>query len=201
MSEMSSIASIASSIASVTSFQYNVAFALNSTEYRRRQGFAVDPVADGLQTVDLVEVRAEPFHRLQSAHQRRHLVGHRHEQVRLLDQLGHLRHVTVAEVEQVRDLEHVVDDVVELLGEGVDVLTIERGDEGRVQPLEDVARQRVTVGLAAVHGVRSDGLILQQVTEQTAARDHVCRGLIEQVEEPIVAGNETEPHESRTVVA
>ena len=65
-SEMSSIVSSASSIASTTSFQYNVAVALNSTEYRRREGLAVDHVALGLQAVDRVEVRAEALHRLQA---------------------------------------------------------------------------------------------------------------------------------------
>ena len=50
---------------------------------------------------------------------------------------GTWRRSSVAEPELVDDVEHVVDDVVELLGERVDVLPVERGDERGVEPLED----------------------------------------------------------------
>ena len=48
---------------------------------------------------------------------------------------------------------HVVDDVVELLGEGVDVLAVERRDEGRVEPPEDRAGDLVAPLLAVVDQV------------------------------------------------
>ena len=80
------------------------------------------------------------------------LVGHLHEQVGLLLQLRHRGHVAVPQLEPVADLHHVVDDVVELLGEGMDVLPIERRDERGVQPPEDLADQLVAALLA-----RDDG--------------------------------------------
>ena len=82
---------------------------------------------------------ASPLHRLQPAHQPDGLVGHLHEQVGLLLELGQDA-LDRQEAEQIGYREHVVDDVVELLGQRVDVLPVERRDERRVEALEDLGR-------------------------------------------------------------
>ena len=56
----------------------------------------------------------------------------------------------LGEQQQLRHGLDVVDDVVELLGEGVDVLAVERRDEGGVQPLEDRPGDLVALVLALV---------------------------------------------------
>ena len=94
-----------------------------------------------------------PFIERSPADQRDDLVGHLHEHVGLLLELRHRRDVAVAELEPVADLEHVVDDVVELLGEGVDVLTVERRDERRVEPAQDRPGELVAALLADDHRV------------------------------------------------
>ena len=124
------------------------------------------------------------------------LLGHQHEDVGLLLQLGHRRHVAIAEVEDVGDLEHVVDDVVEPLGEGVDVLPVERRDERRVQPVEDVAGELVAAALAGDHGVEPAALLVEQLAQSLGALGDVDGRGGEQLEEAIVAREQSEPHEN-----
>jgi hypothetical protein len=64
----------------------------------------------------------------------------------------------------VRHLEHVVDHVVELLGQGVDVLAVEGGDEGRVEPLDDGVDDLV----APVLALRD--LVVQRVVRGSPSR-------------------------------
>ena len=61
-----------------------------------------------------------------------------HEQIGLLLQLRHRPDVAVAQLQPIADLHHVVDDVVEHFRKGVDVFTIERRDERRVEAPQDV---------------------------------------------------------------
>ena len=82
--------------------------------------------------------------------ERHGLVGHPHEQVGLLASARAAARSTLREQQQLRHGLDVVDDVVELLGQGVDVLAVERRDEGRVEPLEDRAGDLVALVLALV---------------------------------------------------
>ena len=88
--------------------------------------------------------------------------------------------------EAVADLHHVVDDIVELLGQGVDVLTIERGDERRVEPPQDLPDQLVAAPLAGDNGLQTALCPVEQLTQPAGAVGHVRRRLVEQLEEPIV---------------
>ena len=118
--------------------------------------------------------------------------------VGLLLELRHRRHVPVGELQAVGDLEHVVDDVVELLGQGVDVLTVERRDERGVEAPQDVAGQLVAALFAGDDridaGAAARPRLLEQLAQAAAAVGHVGRRGVEQVEEPVVGGEETEPH-------
>jgi hypothetical protein len=91
----------------------------------------------------------------------------------------------------------VVDDVVQLLGQRVDVLAVEGGDEARVEPPEDRVGELVALPLALVdRGVlRLDVLILvEQVTQPAGTVGQVLGGLVEQWKETLVGGNEAKAH-------
>ena len=111
--------------------------------------------------------------------------------------------VAVAEVEAQGDLEHVVDDVVELLGEGVDVLPVERRHERRVEAAHDRPGELVAAVLEGDHGVdrrvTAGAGGLQQLAEPAAALDDVRRGVVEEVEEPVVGREQSEPHGAWTL--
>jgi len=79
----------------------------------------VHDVAVGLELVDRIEVRRDALHRLEAGDELDGLIGHVDQEVGLLLQLGNGLGLAVAELELVHDLEHIVHDVVELLGEGV----------------------------------------------------------------------------------
>ena len=169
------------------------------------QRVAVDRVALGLEAVDGVEVGLQPLHRFEPGDHRDDLVGHLHQHLGLLLELGHGRRVLVGELQAVGDLEHVVDDVVELLGQGVDVLAVERRDERGVEAPQDVTGQLVAALLAGDdrvdRGAAAGPRLLEQLAEAAAAFGDVRRGGVEQVEELVVGWEQTEPHSARTLPA
>ena len=128
------------------------------------------------------------------------LVRHLHQQIGLLLQLRHRRDVAVPQLEPVADLHHVVDDVVELLGESVDVLAVERGDERRVETPQDLSDQLVAAPLAGDDGLETAFRPVEQLAQPASAVGHVGRRVVEQREEPIVGRQQTEPHQTGTVV-
>ena len=107
-------------------------------------------------------------------------------------ELLRLRHgrLDLEEAEVVGHLLGVVDHVVERGGELVDVLAVDRGDEGLVEALDDVVRDPVAV-LLADQDVASELAALREVAqhllEQPGGAQDVAARLLEQVEEPTVA--------------
>src|SRR3954447_4382893 len=158
----------------------------------RRHGLAHDAVAVVLEPVDLdgvvrdvIEV-AQPRHRLADGPGR--LQQHVGEALRLLH-----RRLDLVEPEVVGDLLGVVDDVVERRGEAVDVLAVDRRDEGLVEAPDDVVRDPVALLLAdqdVAGQVRPLGIGAQHLVEQVGGADDVAAGLLEQVEVLAVPGDE-----------
>src|SRR4051812_30659516 len=140
---------------------------------------------------DVAEV-AQPRHGLVEL--TRGLVEHVGELLGLLE--GRL---DLVEAEVVGDLLRVVDHVVERGRERVDVLAVDRRDEGLVEPPDDVVGDPVPVLLAdedvagelAALGERDE-----HVLEQARGAQDVAAGLLEEIEElPVTRGEDAgEPH-------
>jgi hypothetical protein len=90
---------------------------------------------------------------------------------------------------------HVVEDVVEVGGDAADVLAIERRDEGRVEGVEDVARDDVPVVLEGLE-LRHLGLpvvqarALRDLEEEPGRAQKVLGILVEELVEPLLLGHE-----------
>jgi hypothetical protein len=86
-----------------------------------------------------------------------------------------------------------VDDVVELAGERLDVLAVEGGDEGRVEPGEDGVGEPVALvlGLDQPLGLhlRVDE-VLDHVQQLPGGVGQVGRDLVEEVEVRLLAGKD-----------
>src|SRR5829696_694374 len=111
-----------------------------------------------------------------------------------LQRLGHL----VQDQHVGRGLDGV-EHVVELAGQGVDVLAVEGGDEGAVEPGVDGVGQPVTLVLGVDQAL---GLhlgvdeVLHHVQQLPGGVDEVGRDLIEQVEIGLFAGKDPQLHAS-----
>jgi hypothetical protein len=145
-------------------------------------------------------VRGDVLHRRQPPNELDDLVGALDEHVGLLQQLGHRRRVALAELQAVHEVEHVIHDVVELLGEGVDVFAVERRDEGGVEALQDRARQLVAALLAGDHRLVRPLLAFEDVVHAAHAVGDVGSGEVEQFEELVIGREQTEPHETGRVL-
>jgi hypothetical protein len=90
-----------------------------------------------------------------------------------------------------------VDDIVELAGERLDVLAVERGDEGRVEPGEDGVGEPVALvlGLHQPFGLhlRVDE-VLDQVEQQRGGVRDVVGYHVEQVEVGLLTGKDPQLH-------
>src|SRR5919106_3783174 len=149
-------------------------------------GPPVQPVSLVLELVDGDEVAAQPL-LLEPAQAAQPLGGRRGRPV---DQPGLLDHRLQRLHHPVQD-QHVgrgldgVEHVVQLAGEGVDVLPVEGGDEGRVEPRVDGVGEPVALvlGLDQALGLhlRVDE-VLDHVQELPGALGEVVRDLVEQVE-------------------
>src|SRR5829696_3665078 len=120
------------------------------------------------------------------------------DQPGLLDHgLQRLRHLV--QDQQVGRLLDGVEHVVELAGQGVDVLAVEGGDEGRVEPGVDGVGQPVALvlGLDQALGLHLGvDEVLHHVQQLPGAVDEVGRDLIEQVEIGLFAGKDPQLHAS-----
>ena len=108
------------------------------------------------------------------------------------------RRLDAGHLQAVGHLHHVVHDVVEFLGESVDVFTVKGRDERRVEAVEDLTGQLVTA-LFALDDATVTALdvveVLEQLFEATGGIRNVLGCCAEQVEERVVGGDELETHE------
>ena len=100
----------------------------------------------------------------------------------------------LVEAHEVRDLLDVVDDVVHLGRERVDVLAVDRRDEGRVEPLDDVVGDPVALLLGLEDVAREAAARRASCSSSRASSFAVRSGVLarlgEEVEEDAVLGNE-----------
>src|SRR5215218_1501255 len=163
-------------------------------------GPAVQLVALVLQLVDVDQVGAQRL--LLEPAQVAQAVGGRPgrpvDQPGLLDHgLQRLRHLV--EDQHVGRLLDGVEHVVEVAGQGVNVLAVERGDEGRVEPGVDGVGEPVALVLGVDQAL---GLhlgvdeVLHHVQQLPGGVGEVGRGLVEQVEVGLLAGKDPQLHAS-----
>src|SRR5215217_349926 len=161
-------------------------------------GPAVQPVALVLQLVDVDQVGPqrlllEPAKVLQAVGGR---PGRPVDQPGLLDHRVQRLHHLVQHQHVGRRLDGV-QHVVELAGQGVDVLAVERGDEGGVEPRVDGVGEPVALvlGLDQPLGLhlRVDE-VLHHVQQVPGGVDDVGRDLVEQVEVGLLAGKDAQFH-------
>src|SRR4051794_39790563 len=171
---------------------------VDATLEQRGRGLARDAVAVVLEPVDLDRVVRHVAEVAQLRHRLGDLAGRLVEDVRELLRLLE-RRLDLVEAEVVGDLLGVVDHVVERGRERVDVLAVDRRDEGLVEPPDDVVGDPVPVLLAdedvagelAALGERDE-----HVLEQARGAQDVAAGLLEEIEElPVTRGEDAgEPH-------
>ena len=93
-----------------------------------------------------------------------------------------------------RDTVEPVDDVVEALGQEMDVLAVERGDERRIEAREHLVGEAVGFALDATDGLDEVAGALpirgEQFPEIAGGIDGTDRDLTEQLEELLVAGQQ-----------
>ena len=161
-----------------------------------RDGTTVDAVALALELTHLHEERVEVLHGLEPFEQAH--VGGRHADEHVA-QLGHLRHglADLEHVQEVGDVEHVVGHVVEAFRDVVDVLTVERCHEARVEPGQHVTGEVVALALGRQDRValrsRVDEVLDHLLQQQRTVVD-VVRRVDEQVEELVIGRDEPESH-------
>ncbi len=100
------------------------------------------------------------------------------------------RRLDPVQPQEIGDLLDVVDDVVELGGEVVDVLAVERGDERRLHSLDDVVGDPVALLLGLEDVAREPtvvGPLVEHLLEQPCGAQGVFPRLDEEVEEGAVA--------------
>src|SRR3954471_9567921 len=152
---------------------------------QRRERLADLAVAVVLQPVDLDREVADVPERAQPRDRVVHLAARLVEDPCQLLRLVH-RRLDPVELEVVRDLLDVVDDVVERRSEVEDVLALDRRDERRVEALDDVVRDPVAL-LLADHDLAGElpvvGPAVERPLQQVAGLHDVAARLLEQVEE------------------
>src|SRR5918995_3453040 len=161
-------------------------------------GPAVEPVAVVLELVDVDQVRPqrlqlEPAQAADAVHGR---PGRPVDQPGLLDHRVQRLHHLVQDQHVGRGLDGV-EHVVQLAGQGVDVLAVERGDEGAVEPGVDGVGEPVALvlGLDQALGLhlRVDE-VLHHIQQVSGPVGDVGRDLIEQVEIGLLAGKDPQFH-------
>ncbi len=137
---------------------------------------------------------ARAFARAHRADESDHLVSHGDEYVPEFRELR--QSITkMNQVDERRSREHVVNDVVEFLGERVNVFTVVGCNEAGVQPAMEVASDFVTSSFEALDLV----VVFVEVTQRSgelaqlirAVAGVCCRGF-EQLEEAVVGRHESE---------
>src|SRR2546421_165645 len=153
---------------------------------------AAHPVAVVLQPVDLDGVVRDVAEAAHPRHRVGDLARGLQQDVREPLPLDH-RSLDLVEAHVVGDLLGVVDDVVERRGQLVDVLAVDRGDEGLVEALDDVVGDPVALLLADQDVPRQVGalrVVAEHLVQEVGRAHDVARRLLEQVEELAVVGNE-----------
>ena len=120
------------------------------------------------------------------------LLAGRHQDLRQSARLLH-RRLDLVEAEEVGSLLGEVDDVVHLGREPVDVFAIDRGDEGLIEPLDDVVGDPVTLLLGLQHVAGKSGLVgpdPHHLVEELGSANRVLPGLAEKVEEGAIPREE-----------
>ena len=153
-----------------------------------------DPVALVLEAVDLDPVAVEALEPLEVGERVVEQLDLLDDDRRLLDR-GRGRRLDPVQDEGVGGLLDEVEDVVEGADQGVDVLAVERRDEGRLEPMADLVADLVAAMLGRPDlGGPGLGLVVgpeHRLEEARAAED--VRGVLdEQVEEPHVARDQAE---------
>src|SRR5574338_278519 len=155
-----------------------------------------DAVALVLQAVDLDPVRLDALEALELLERADDLLALQHDDARLLGG-GRRRRVDLVQDAGVGDLLDEVDDVVQAADELVDVLAVERRDEGLRQALADVVADAVAAALRVAQ-LAGEPLALvvgaEQLLEHPGAGEDVLRVLDEQVEELLLARDEGQAH-------
>src|SRR3954451_12479856 len=165
---------------------------------QRRDRLARDSVAVVLEAVDLDCVVRDVFEAAQPRHRLGDLARGGVQHVSEVLPLRH-RRLDLVEPEVVGDLLGVIDHVVERGRQRVDVLAVDRRDEGLVEPPDDVVGDPVPVLLAdedvagelAALGERDE-----HVLERARGAQDVAAGLLEEIEDlPVTRGEDAEePH-------
>ena len=110
------------------------------------------------------------------------------------------RRLDLVEAEEVGRLLGEVDDVVHLRRQAVDVLAVDRRDEGRVEALDDVVGDPVALLLGLEDLAREAPVVgpgVHHLVEQARGVQRVLARLDEEVEEGAVAGQEGEARHAR----
>src|SRR5512132_945196 len=163
-----------------------------------RPGPAVQLVALVLQLVDADQVGAQRL--LLEPPQAAQALGGRPG--RPVDQPGLLHH-RLQRLQHLVQHQHVgrrldgVEHVVQLLGQGVNVLTVEGGDEGRVEPRVDGVGEPITLvlGLDQALGLHLRiHKVLDHVQQVPGGIGEVGRDLVEEVEVGLLAGKDPQLH-------
>src|SRR5215217_2602312 len=159
---------------------------------QRGQRFADHPIALVLEPVDLDREVVDVLERPQAGDRQADLAGGLRKDPRHVLGLLH-RRLDAVQPHEVRDLLDEVDDVVERRGQRVDVLTVDRRDERRVQPLDDVVGDAIALLLADDHvtgQLTMVGPLPEHALQQLGRPDDVGARLLEQVEELALLGSE-----------
>src|SRR6266851_5724742 len=143
---------------------------------------------DGL--VDLLLVGEVPHHPRGLVD----LLHHGHDDLRELAQ-GLRRLRDLEEDEVLGHAFHVVEDVVEVGGDGADVFAVEGRDEGRVEGVEDVAGDEVAVVLEGLELADLGPAIVEtgaarDLEEEARRAQEVLGVLVEELVEPLFLGHE-----------
>src|SRR5437588_3788486 len=160
---------------------------------QRGHGLAGDAIAVVLEPVDLDRVVRNVLEGAQARYRIADRAGGLKQHVREALRLLH-RGLDLVEAQVVGRLLGVVDDVVERGRERVDVLTVDRRDEGLIEAPDDVVRDPVAVLLAdedvAGQLLAPVRVRPQQLVEQVGRADDVPPRFLEEVEVHAVARHE-----------
>jgi hypothetical protein len=103
------------------------------------------------------------------------------------------------QAERIADLLDEIEHVVEPGDEGVNILPVERRDEGLFEPMTDVVGDLVALvlGVAQPSGQHlAFVVVLQHALEHLGRGSHVLRVLHEKIEEALLARHQAESHRS-----
>ena len=158
---------------------------------------AGDPVALVLEPMDLDPVRRDALEALELLERARRSPRTACTMISVCVARGLGRRVDLVEDAGVGDLLDEVEDVVEAADQLVDVLAIERRDEGVLQLLADVVAEAVALALEVAQLAREPLALVvgaEELLEQPSTGQDVVGVLDEELEELLLARNERKAH-------